>query len=475
MNRHFSAALAELYKERFGYCPENVTELPAGGSHRIYYRLSGRGLQPAVGVAGTDVAENRAFIYLAERLKAASVCVPELYAVSDDSLFYLQEDLGDVQLFGELNKPDGRNWVAEAVSELPRLQTAPGIDWTKPFLQKSFCLRQALWDLNYFKYCFLKGAGEEFDEDRLEDDFLRFAGVLTEYPDSLSGLMYRDCQSRNVMIHNGRCYWIDFQGARPGCVLYDLASFLWQAKARFSPEFRREMTNLYLAELGRLREFDTQEARRLLGGFVFFRTLQVLGAYGFRGLTEHKAHFITSIPAALSNLAALLDRGAARDYPELERCCRALCSGRYAMEPEASDALCVEVISFSFKKGYPEDLSGNGGGFMFDCRALHNPGRYDEYKPLTGRDEPVIRFLEERGETQPFLRHAWELTDPAVERYLSRGFTHLQIGFGCTGGRHRSVYSAERTAAHLREKFGGKVAVRLVHREHGIEEFFPAD
>lgn len=212
-------------------------------------------------------------------------------------------------------------------------------------------------------------------------------------------------------------------------------------------------------------EMMKKEMLASLDDLVLFRTLQVLGAYGFRGLVQHRAHFLLSIPPALSNLRNLLESGRMDSYPEIKRCAEILTQGIALENAKSDNGLTVEIFSFSYKKGYPADLSGNGGGFMFDCRSMHNPGRYPEYRSLTGRDQAVIDFLEKRGEVKAFLQNVWSLTDPAIERYLSRGFSNLQIGFGCTGGQHRSVYCAEHTASHIRYLFP-EVTVKLTHREH---------
>lgn len=457
-------SLKQLYLKHFGTECECMTPIEGSASDRRYVRLSGPG-GSAIGVAGTDRKENDTFIYLDTLMRRGGILAPEIYGVSDDGMAYLQQDLGDVSLLETLHTPEGDRAVREVMSTLPRIQFGLGIDDERLYPVREMGTREALWDLQYFKYCFLKVTGLGFDEAALERDFNALVGEL--WSTGPSAYIYRDCQSRNIMVKDSRAWWIDFQSMRRGPVLYDVASFLWQARATFSPAEREEYAGVYYeamreyADCGR-SDFDTR-----LRHMALMRTLQVLGAYGLRGLTEHKARFVQSIPAALANA---VDLSSAEDYPELTRVLKAAASlKRFQREPDCG-RLHVKVFSFSYKKGYPEDLSGNGGGFMFDCRAMHNPGRYDEYKPLTGRDKPVIEFLEERGEVQPFLEAARQLADPAVSRYVQRGFTSLQIGFGCTGGRHRSVYCAEKMARHLADKFGDKIKLTLIHREQNITE-----
>jgi hypothetical protein len=281
--------------------------------------------------------------------------------------------------------------------------------------------------------------------------------------------MYRDFQSRNVMIKDGQPYFIDFQGGRRGPLHYDVASFLWQARANFSDELRAELLEDYIGALKELREINADEFRKQLKHFVLFRTLQVLGAYGFRGSFEKKPHFLQSIPFALKNLRQLLHEDMSA-YPYLAEILRQLCDLEQFQDRAPSQHLVVKVYSFSYKKGIPYDDSGNGGGFVFDCRALHNPGRYAQYAKLTGLDQPVIDFLEEDGEVQPFLEQAYQLVDASVQRYKERGFTSLMVSFGCTGGQHRSVYTAQKMAEHIHQKFD--VEVQLIHREQNIKTTF---
>ena len=279
--------------------------------------------------------------------------------------------------------------------------------------------------------------------------------------------MYRDFQSRNIMIREEKPYFIDFQGGRKGPFYYDVASFLWQAKANYPDSLRQELLDEYLDALRPYHAIDKEQFLTTLRHFVLFRTLQVLGAYGFRGYFEKKAHFIQSVPYAIENLRQLLET----DFPEYPYLCLML--RKLTELPQFASIrnrrkLTVRVMSFSYKKGIPEDPSGNGGGYVFDCRAVHNPGKYEQYKQLTGRDKPVIDFLEQDGEILQFLEHVDALADAHVQRFLERGFTNLSICFGCTGGQHRSVYSAEHVAHHLNEKFG--VRIRLIHREQHIDQ-----
>lgn len=462
--------LKQLYRDYTGREVEVCRVLTPAGSPRRYYRL-GTAAYTVVGVVGTAQGENEAFIAIARQMRSKGLPVPEVYAVSADRMCYLQEDLGDTSLFDLITEAHRRGGYDEADMELLRqvMRLLPDVQWrTAEDFDFACCYpspelnrRGIQWDLHYFKYCFLKATGLEFEEERLEDDFDRMADVLLQSREET--FMYRDFQSRNIMIHGGKPWLIDFQGGRRGPVEYDLVSFLWQARARFTTEMRRQLVEEYLRSARRYRSFDEKAFGRRLQYFVLFRTLQVLGAYGYRGYFEHKAHFVQSIPMAIDNLRTLLAENDFADMPYLvDLLCRMIALPLFEPSEEA-DELTVRITSFSYKKGIPEDASGNGGGFVFDCRAIHNPGRYDEYKQLTGMDEPVINFLDKEEAMQKFLEHVYGIVDYSVEKYRSRGFKNLMVNFGCTGGQHRSVYSAEHLAAHLREKFGVKVI--LTHRE----------
>ena len=465
--------LKDLYLSYVGKDADSITELPSSGSNRRYFRLSGD--QTLIGVSGTSPEENQAFLYMARHFREKGLPVPEVYAKSDDARFYLQEDLGNMLLFDAIEKgrkssvfdEEEKRLLHKTIRLLPRVQFvgADGFDFSRCYPQAEFNQRSILWDLNYFKYCFLKATGMDFQENCLEDDFQKMASVLLR--NASATFMYRDFQSRNVMIKEGEPWLIDFQGGRKGPVYYDVASFLWQAKARYPEDLRNELLADYMDALKQYMPVDETYFLSQLRHFVLFRTLQVLGAYGFRGYFEKKPHFIQSVPFAMDNLRVLL----AKDYPEYPYLCdilRKLTNLKQFSDDIQKRMLEVKIVSFAYKKGIPNDPTGNGGGFVFDCRAINNPGKYERYNHFTGLDEPVIRFLEEDGEITRFLEHVYELVDASVKRYLDRGFTNLMVCFGCTGGQHRSVYSAQHLAEHIHRKFG--VKVNLIHREQNIEQ-----
>jgi aminoglycoside/choline kinase family phosphotransferase len=479
----------------------------------VYYRLTDAAGQSVIGVIGTSRDENHAFVYLCRHFTKRQLPVPHLLAVSQDELRYLESDLGTVSLFNAISggrEAGGRYTLKEqellkrTIRELPNIQMrgARELDFSQCYPQPEFDTNSVLFDLNYFKYCFLKATELDFHELKLEADFRLLAKDLTSEP--CDAFLYRDFQARNVMLVDEKPYFIDFQGGRKGPYYYDLASFLWQASARYPHKLRRELVYEYYNELKNYTEVPTpHHFVNRLSLFVLFRTLQVLGAYGFRGYFERKQHFIKSIPPAMQNLRELLAE-VNFPYPYLVTVLKQLTelpqfrqldvtasradgfrtteNNPYKPHPQdgpatfskydAQGPLVVRVYSFSYRKGIPEDESGNGGGYVFDCRSTHNPGRYEPYKQLTGLDEPVIRFLEDDGEILTFLSSVYKLADAHVRRYIQRGFTSLMFSFGCTGGQHRSVYSAQHLAEHLHAKFG--IEVHVIHREQGITQVLPA-
>lgn len=471
--------LSQLYTQTTGTPPVDIIELPASGSNRRYFRLTGT--QSLIGAIGTCREENEAFIYMADHFAKKGLPTPQVVAISPDYMAYLQNDLGDTSLFqaiekGRLTRSFGtyeRDLLVKTIRLLPDIQFlgAEGFDFNKCYPSSSFDLRTIMWDLNYFKYCFLKATGLEFQEDLLEDDFHKMASELMKADSDT--FMYRDFQSRNVMINNGNPWFIDFQGGRRGPCYYDVASFLWQAKANYPDSLRDELIDEYIISLRKYINVDEKEFHHTLRHFVLFRTLQVLGAYGFRGYFEKKPHFIQSVPFAIANLRRLLAEPY-DEYPYLNELLCRLVEMKQFTDDIQKRQLIVKVTSFAYKKGIPNDATGNGGGYVFDCRAINNPGKYERYKPFTGLDSNVIKFLEDDGEIIEFLEHCYALVDASVKRYIERGFTNLMVSFGCTGGQHRSVYCAQHMAEHLYSKFN--VKVELIHREQDIEQqFIPSD
>ena len=504
-------SLESLFERYTGAAPVFKVALTGSASHRRYYRLTGADGRSLIGVEGTDADENRAFLTIDRHFAAKGINVPKV--VAEDGHCYLQEDLGSTVLYDALAAgrasgnygPDEVTLLCKTLAALPKIQVegARGLDWSVCYPQPSFDARMVDFDLNYFKYDFLKLSGLEFNEVRLQDDFDRFrADLLAEPSDTF---LYRDFNARNVMLVDGEPWFIDFQGGRRGPVYYDVASFLWQARARYPESLREQLLQVYLDALRAYIPVDEAHFRSRLRLFILFRMLQVLGCYGYRGLWEGNKAFSDSIPPALEIVKSLLPF---EDYPYLTEVLTMLCGGAFPPEgvlfpkpsaikdcsvpptasggplplmcprvgtglgnntPSCESPLTITVYSFSYKKGIPEDTSGNGGGYVFDCRSVHNPGKYERFKQLTGLDKPVIDFLEEDGEILKFLDNVYSLVDAHVERFLSRGFTHLQVSFGCTGGQHRSAYSAQHLAEHLVSKY--PVRVHLIHRERGIEQW----
>ena len=455
--------IRDLYKDTFGQMPQSVFRLTGDGSNRVYYRLSSEG-RSVIGAVGTSVEENRAFIALACAFAKSGAPAPEVLAVSSDGLCYLQEDLGDESLYASLKSAREKGIFDDAdtgllcktISMLPRIQfdVPRHFDFSLCYPVSDFDERTVMWDLNYFKYCFLKGVGIEFNESLLEDEFDRLASLLLSDNDNV--FLYRDFQSRNVMLKNGEPCFIDFQGGRRGPIYYDVASFVGQARAKYTPEAVSAMIEAYIDALKEYKFVDRGHFARMLNLFRIFRLLQNLGTYGYRGLYERKKAFVESIPAALAQLKMLLVEVGGFAY--MQSLVEGVAGLPMFVRPESKE-LTVDVVSFSYKRGIPDDMSGNGGGFVFDCRAIHNPGRYEPYKKLTGMDGPVIEFLEKESNIAEFLENAYALVDNMVETYLGRGFTHIQVCCGCTGGQHRSVYSAEHIARHVSDKFGVRVVV----------------
>jgi aminoglycoside/choline kinase family phosphotransferase len=477
-------ALVRLYSARFGRPPRSILEIAGDGSNRSYYRLIGDDLRTAVGAVGPDHEENRAFLSYTDAFRKAGLPVPELYGQDESVGVWIEEDLGDTTLFNALvearkREPDALFPASmlplyrRVVQALPRFQVEGGrvIDYSVAYPRDAFDRQSILWDLNYFKYHFLKLAHIPFNEQRLENDFDALADYLLRA--DTRHFLYRDFQSRNIMIVDDEPYFIDYQGGRRGAPQYDIASLLYDAKADIPDAVRDELLEHYLDALREHLEFDRDEFVQFYRGYVLVRIMQAMGAYGYRGFFERKPRFLQSVPFAARNIRRLLTGGLPIDVPELESVFRHIVDA-WAHKGEDADTppgLTVRVNSFSFKRGYPDDEGGHGGGYVFDCRSLPNPGRHLEYRTMCGRDAGVVEYIERCSEAHSYWNHVRSLADAQIDEYVRRGFTSLTISFGCTGGQHRSVYFAERLASHIRYEHP-EVNVRLSHRE---ENGWPKD
>lgn len=473
--------IAELVRS-VGHEPIDMKPIAESGSSRKYYRVLTNG-PSLIGAYNANVEENEAFFYLTEHFGALGLNVPHLLAVNSQHNCYLQSDLGDETLFGliqhDLREGCYRDTtialLKQSLYHLVRFQTEghQGLDYNKVYPVPSFDQGAIIDDLDYFKYYFVKPHGNiVFNETRLKAEFKRFAEVIGEAANGF--FMYRDFQSRNIMIHQGNPYFIDYQGGRKGPLQYDVVSLLYQVKAQMPNELREELLSYYKTALAQRVNLTEIHFDHYYPYFVYLRLMQVLGAYGFRGLIQKKAHFIESIPFALNELKIWNESNTLNEYPELQNVITQVIalSEKYAphsSHPTPHSSLTVTVNSFSFKKGYPDDFSGNGGGFVFDCRALPNPGREPQFKNKTGRDWEVMEYLEAKPQTHAFLNHVKAIVAQSVDNYLERKFSNLMVSFGCTGGQHRSVYFAQHIADWLKANYP-QVIVKTNHIEQNIHE-----
>jgi len=468
----------KLYSNHFGEDANSLLPLAPSGSKRIYYRAKSKN-HSAICAYNQDTEENATFIYLSQHFASKDLPVPQIYTSSEDGQMYIQEDLGATTLYsflfnkGHTFSPTLIHLYEQVVRKLAEIQIDghKALDYKQCFGIQSFDKQSILWDLNQFKYHFLKVADIPFEEVELEQDFNTFADYLLEAPQDY--FMFRDFQTRNIMIKNSKPAFIDYQGGRRGALQYDLASLLFQAKANLPNDLRAHLLKEYLTKASELTTLDQASFKKYYYPYAMVRSMQVLGAYGFRGIFQRKHHFLESIPFAIKNVAWLRTQiSEDLHIPALRRVWSKIAQNKnfdaFDRSLGQGALLSVEVKSFSYKKGIPKTASSHGGGFVFDCRFLHNPGRYEPYKALTGRDEPVINFLQQHSEMPIFLNNVRHIIDAAVENYLERSFDHLSIYFGCTGGKHRSVFAADQIAQYLHDKYG--IGITLQHRERGWKE-----
>jgi aminoglycoside/choline kinase family phosphotransferase len=468
--------LQRLFEKHFHAPAQEVHPLQGqlGGSGRILVRLTGGG-HTAIGVLYAQREENTAFLEFSKHFHRHGLPVPEIYEEDLPGGAYLEEDLGDETLFqflmenrdGEGVAPRVVDAYRRVVAVLPRFQIEAGRDLNyKVCYPRATFDRQSIgWDLNYFKYYFLRLAGVPFNEQALEDDFSRLTKFLLSA--SHDYFLYRDFQSRNIMLRDGQPFFLDYQGGRKGALQYDVASLLFDGKAALPPELRQKLLDHYLDCLAGFVKMERAEFMKHYYAYVYVRIMQALGAYGYRGFYERKAHFLQSVPYALENLRWLAENVQLPiALPTLLECFRAMQDSPMLQSLATSiRTLTVRIFSYSFHRQMPSDVSGHGGGFVFDARSLPNPGREERFRTLTGKDAPVVEYLNQEESVHQFLANVVSLVDATVRTYLHRGFSSLMVSFGCTGGQHRSVYLAERLAKHLRGMSGVEVIVRHVELE----------
>jgi len=478
--------ISELFSKCFGLLPDSIYRLPQSGSDRIYYRVVSSNIS-AIATVNENVKENETFIYFSNHFGKAGFPVPQIFGINEERTLYLQSDFGDSSLLNLLEEKGQTKEVyqlfQQALSKLAGLQIngQKGLDYDQCITSKEFGKQAIISDLLYFKYYFLDTLKIAYDKEKLLEDFEALGNYLSRVDHKY--FMYRDFQSRNIMVQENNIYFIDFQGGMKGALQYDVASFLWQAKAELTEEWKDALLDHYIEEIDKILEQPVDKARFIsqYNGYVLIRLLQVLGAYGFRGIFERKAHFLVSIPLALQNLKSFLAHTMAGiPLPEFERILKIIISdeliNRFTPIKSGKETpLIITINSFSYKKtGYPKDETDNGGGFVFDCRGILNPGRIDEYKTQTGRDKAVKDYLEQQTEMPNFMNNVYTIVDISVTDYLKRGFSSLVVNFGCTGGQHRSVYAADALARHLRNKFNAKIVIHHLeqnwHETRGLEE-----
>ena len=472
--QHLIESVTALYTRWAGLPPVSVDMLPQSGSERRYFRIHGNG-GAVIGTYGANIKENEAFIYFTEKFSSKNLSVPQIHIVSDDKMFYLQEDLGDVSLLNQLEEKGLTDEVYDmfrnSLEALALLQVKGDekLDYNRCLTNKEFGKQAIMADLLYFKYYFLDALRKPYDKQKLIDDFEALSNYLThtEY----KYFMFRDFQSRNIMIRGDQPFFIDYQGGMKGAPQYDVASMLWQARANLPEDWKNDLLEDYMNSFEKTigKKLDRTIFRSQFNGYVLIRLLQVLGAYGFRGLFERKAQFLTSIPLALRNLREFFGKQsigiAVPEFRKVLDICVAdeIIAQFTPTQATADTPLLVKIASFSFRNGgAPQDETENGGGFVFDCRGILNPGRVESMKTMTGRDKEVKDFLEQQTRMPDFLNSVFDIVDTTVEEYIRRGFESLMVSFGCTGGQHRSVYAADALARHLKNKFKVKIELRHI-------------
>lgn len=463
--------IENLALSEFGKKANKIEPIVQSGSNRSYFRVFFDN-ETIIATYNQDKNENKAFLYLQSFFSFHNLPVPLVLKYSETDSIYFQQDLGDVTFYSYLqqlkinsNENEIERWYQLILKDLISFQFSAslGLDFSKCYPVSEFDRRAIQWDLNYFKYMFLRLSYASFHEQKLEEDFERLTNLILSAESKY--FVYRDFQSRNIMLLDNKLYYIDFQGGRKGSLFYDLASVLYDAKAELSPDMRNRLLQYYFGLLSEKAEFDVKTYSEYFNIFVLFRILQALGAYGYRGIYERKEHFIRSIEPAFKNLEYLMNE---TECFALFPCLKEVLINQKNnpffqtyFSKKNDSKLVINIKSFSYKQGYPEDESEHGGGFVIDCRSLPNPGKLDNLKFYTGEDEEVKIYLEQYREVKLFLKNVFELVSQSIERYIERDFEYLSVAFGCTGGQHRSVYCAIKLAEYIEQKY--RVQIKLTH------------
>ncbi len=467
--------ISQIYQDNFGQSLERINELPQSGSYRQYYRILNNDGSTLIAAFNSDKKENRAFVHFSEHFYKLGLKVPEILCFLPEKGIYFLEDLGNTSFYSYLEDLKAKNQLENSksvyqqiLSDLADFQIKGGVglDYGLCYPRAVFDRQSILWDLNYFKYHFLKIARIPFDEQLLENDFETFADYLLQA--GCGYFLFRDFQSRNIMLKNEKTpYYIDYQGGRKGALQYDVASLLNESKINLPFEMREELLEYYIRQLSEKHSINTAGFKQFYYPYVLVRLMQAMGAYGFRGLIENKPLFVKSIPFALKSLEWILKHiNLEVKIPEIIRTFQLLIESKYLETlMETKNKLTISIRSFSFKKGIPVDGSGHGGGFVFDCRGIKNPGKIDAYKKLTGKDEEVRNYLIKESEIMYFMESVFRLVNFTVKEYLLKDFEHLQVAFGCTGGQHRSVFASEEMKKYLVSKYGNQLAIDFEHLE----------
>jgi aminoglycoside/choline kinase family phosphotransferase len=476
-----NASISDLFGSFCNDKIERLEKIPQSGGDRTYYRIHTNLNTSYIATVSINVKENDAFIAFSKHFVDAGANVPKVLAVNDNREIYIQEDAGTLSLLDVLEAEGPSDKVFElyqkSLHALAFLQIKGdnNFDYSQCITSKEFGHQAIMSDLLYFKYYFLDTLKMPYDKEQLLMDFDKLAHILSDGEHKF--FMFRDFQSRNIMVKENQVCFIDYQGGMKGAMQYDAASLLWQAKSNLSDDWKKKLFGYYMecVEKNLGQPIDKNHFEKQYYGYVLIRLLQVLGAYGFRGLFERKAHFLSSIPLALRNLSNFMENKSTAIVPAfftsllMKITDKKVIQKFETIKATTETPLVVKINSFSYlQNGYPKDESKNGGGFVFDCRGILNPGRIDEYKKQSGQDKPVKDYLEQQTLMPTFLNSVYDIVDIAVENYLERGFESLEVNFGCTGGQHRSVFAAESLHRHLKNKFGVKTVLQHLNKSNWL-------